>query len=97
MLFSDDLEIHLIELPKFTKTRRAVDHRPGRWCYFLRHGEDLDLDHLPPTLDVPEIRRALEVLTVFTQEEREREIYELRLKVQHDQISMEQYYRNSKR
>ena len=86
--FSDDLEIHLVELPKFTKTAEQLTSALDRWCYFLRHGEDLDPDRLPASLDVPEIRRALEVLTVFTQDEREREIYELRLKYQRDQSSL---------
>lgn len=59
-----------------------------RWCYFFRHGADLDLERLPPSLDVPPIRRALEVLTVFTQDEREREAYEASLKFQRDQNSL---------
>jgi predicted transposase/invertase (TIGR01784 family) len=88
VVFSDDLEIHLIQLPRFNKTAEQLTSALDRWCYFLRHGEDLDLDHLPASLDVPEIRRALEVLTVFTQDEREREIYELRLMAQRDQSSL---------
>jgi predicted transposase/invertase (TIGR01784 family) len=88
VIFSDDLEIHLIELPKFTKTVEQLTSALDRWCYFVRHGEDPDLDQLPASLDVPEIRRALEVLTVFTQDERERELYELRLMAQRDQSSL---------
>ena len=83
----EDLEIHLIELPKFTKTVEQLESALDRWCYFLRHGAELDLEHLPASLDVPMIRRALEVLTVFTQDEREREAYEQRLKFQRDMSS----------
>ncbi len=55
-LLSDDLEIHLIELPKFTKTPEQLTTALDRWCYFLRHGADLDPEALPPTLDVPIVR-----------------------------------------
>jgi hypothetical protein len=61
----------------------------------LRHAAGLDPDHLPPTLDVPAIRRAMEVLKVFTQDEQEREIYEARLKLQRDQISWAQEARDA--
>jgi predicted transposase/invertase (TIGR01784 family) len=88
LLWTDDLEIHLIELPKFTKTAEQLSSDLDRWCYFLRHGADLDLEHLPASLDVPEIRRAMEVLTVFTQDERERLAYELRVKAQRDHSSL---------
>jgi predicted transposase/invertase (TIGR01784 family) len=84
--FCEDIEIHLIQLPKFTKTAEQLSSDLDRWCYFLRHGEDLDLDNLPPALDVPFIRRAMEVLTVFTQDERD--LYEARLKAQRDQRSL---------
>lgn len=86
--FSGDLEVHLIELPRFTKPAEQLSSPLDRWCYFLRHGAELDLDHLPASLDAPMIRRAMEVLTVWTQEEREREAYEQRLKFQRDQSSL---------
>src|SRR5207245_1981173 len=65
------------------------------WCYFLRHGAELDLDQLPASLDVPEIRRALEVLAMFTKDENEREIYELRLMYQRDHDSLVQYAKDA--
>jgi len=87
LTFSDDLEIHLIELPKFTKATEQLTSALDRWCYFLRHGQDLDSDGLPATLDVPAIRQAMEVLTVFTQDERERAAYEARPRAQGDYAS----------
>jgi predicted transposase/invertase (TIGR01784 family) len=93
--FSDDLEIHLIELPKFNKTSDQLASELDRWCYFLRHGADLDPDTLPASLDVPEIRRALEVLAMFTKDENEREIYELRLKYQRDHDGYIQYLKDA--
>jgi len=88
--FCEDLEIHLIELPKFKKTAEQLTSALDRWCYFLRHGAELDLEQLPASLDVPEIRRALEVLLMFTKAENEREIYELRLKYKRDHKSLVQ-------
>jgi predicted transposase/invertase (TIGR01784 family) len=88
LLFSDDLEIHLIELPKFTKTAEHLTTGLDRWCFFLRHGEELEPGQLPATLDVPVIRQAMEVLTVFTKDERERAIYEARAEAERYQASL---------
>ena len=88
LTFSDDLELHLTELPKFTKTVEQLSGALDRWCYFLRHGAELDPEQLPASLDVPMIRRAMEVLTVFTQDERERAAYEQRLMYELDQRSL---------
>jgi predicted transposase/invertase (TIGR01784 family) len=96
LLLCDDLEIHLIELPKFTKTAEQLSSDLDRWCYFLRYGAELGPEQLPPSLDVPEIRRAMEVLKVFTQEERERYAYEMREMAERDKISLEEEYREGK-
>src|SRR5262245_34718254 len=48
------------------------------------------------SLDVPEIRRAMEVLTVFTQDEIERAAYESRMKALRDEISLLQEVREAK-
>jgi predicted transposase/invertase (TIGR01784 family) len=87
--WTDDLEIHLVELPKFGKTAEQLSTGLDRWCYFFRHGAELDRGHLPPSLDVPPIRQAMEVLTVFTQDQRERFAYEERLMAQRDQKSLQ--------
>lgn len=58
------------------------------WLYFLRHAATLDSEHLPPALDRLPIHEAMEVLTVMTQSDLERERYEARRKLQHDQITL---------
>jgi hypothetical protein len=55
--------------------------------YFLRHGEVLDRDHLPEPLQVPPIRKAMEVLHMVTQSDLERERYEARLKYRRDELA----------
>jgi predicted transposase/invertase (TIGR01784 family) len=84
-VLTDHLEIHLIELPKFTLTAEELTTPLDVWCYFLRHGESLDTARLPEPLNIPPIHRALEVLNVLTQSDIERERYEARLKGLRDQ------------
>lgn len=87
LTLTDDLEIHVFQLPHFRKDVAELVTPLDRWCWFLRHGAILDPDKLPAPLDVPALRRAVEVLKVFTQEERERERYEARLKAERDRAS----------
>jgi flagellar biosynthesis/type III secretory pathway protein FliH len=48
----------------------------------------LDTDKLPQALDTPAVRRAMEVLTMMTQSELERDRYEARVKAERDRISI---------
>jgi predicted transposase/invertase (TIGR01784 family) len=83
-----DQELHIIELPRFTLTAEQITTPLERWCYFLKHGDTLDTDSLPPTLDVPPIRQAVEILTMLSKDELERERYLDRLKAQRDAQSL---------
>ncbi len=87
-LLCDDLEFHILELPKFTKTADELTSVLDIWLYFLRHAEKIDTDALPPALQRPEVLRALEELKVLTQTEIERERYEARRKAQLDHNSL---------
>jgi predicted transposase/invertase (TIGR01784 family) len=86
-VFSDDIALHLIELPKFVRPADHLTDRLDIWAYFFRHAESLDTDALPGGLNVSPIRNALEELRMLTQDERERQRYEDRLKAQRDAIS----------
>jgi predicted transposase/invertase (TIGR01784 family) len=87
-VFTEDQEIHLLELRKFAVPADKLTSPLEAWLYFLRHGATLDSEHLPPALDRPPIHQAMEVLTVMTQSELERERYEARRKLQHDHITL---------
>ena len=87
LTFADELVIHLVELPKFQLTADLLSTPLDLWCYFLRHAEAIDREQVPKSLDVPPLRQALEVLTVLTQNDIEREKYEARLKKQRDERS----------
>jgi len=84
VLLAKDLEIHLIELAKFDLPAEKCRTPLEQWCYFLRHGATLDLDKLPAALDVPMLRKALEVLMKLSQDQIERQQYEDRIKGQRD-------------
>ena len=80
MIFAEELSIHLIELPKFRLAMSELQSELDRWSYFLRYAATFQKGQVPPALDVPPIRKALEVLAVMTQTEIERQQYESRLK-----------------
>ena len=39
--YSDDLELIFVELPKFTKKESELHDLLDKWCYFLRHAQNL--------------------------------------------------------
>jgi predicted transposase/invertase (TIGR01784 family) len=86
--FTDDIEVHLIELPKVPADPAGVKGPLDAWVYFLRYAERLDTDLLPPGLNVPPIRQAMEELRMLTQDDLERERYEARLKIHRDALSL---------
>ena len=45
--FTDDLEFHLLELPKFRKSTEKLSSGLDLWLYFLRHAERMDTEALP--------------------------------------------------
>ncbi len=87
LVLTDHLDIHIVELPKFVAGPEDLSSPFDVWCYFLRHGEQLDSNNLPAPLDTPVIHHALEVMYVVTQNDRERELYEGRLKARLDRAS----------
>ncbi len=60
--------IHIIELPKINKTLEELASELDRWTYFLKHGEQLDLDQLPPQIQNAGITKAVKGLVMFSQD-----------------------------
>ena len=79
--------MHLLELPKFAVPVEQVQTPLERWCYFFKHAS-LELDNLPATLDVPVIRKAVEVLMKISQNELERQRYLERKRAEQDAASL---------
>jgi predicted transposase/invertase (TIGR01784 family) len=83
--FTLDMEFHILELPKFTKTADQLSSGLDIWLYFLRHAEKMDTEALPAALQAyPPALRALEELKMLSQTHVERERYEARRKAQLD-------------
>jgi len=89
LCLTEDLEIHIIELPKFRKMLAELETDLDFWLYFLKNGEELDADALPAELDRGEIRKAMGVLKMLAQSDMERELYEGRLKAKRDLQTLE--------
>jgi predicted transposase/invertase (TIGR01784 family) len=81
---TDDLDIHLLELANFRHGKDNLVQPLDFWLYFLKNAVNWDADVLPPQVDTLELREAMEVLKVFSQDEMARELYEGRLKAQRD-------------
>ena len=89
MRLTDDLVVHVIELPKFTRTLAELRTPLDFWLYFLKNGGELDADALPDALDRPDQRKAMGVLKMLAQSDVERELYEGRLKAKRDMQTLE--------
>lgn len=83
-----DLELHTIELNKFSNNSRAelpeimskVKNSLDMWSAFLTRHDLLKADSLPRELDNVSLKKALEVLEVMNFTEEERDAYEDHLK-----------------
>jgi predicted transposase/invertase (TIGR01784 family) len=79
VLFSDALEIHILELPKLKKQPLKDDWTPlERWGHYLNNLEGEMMEMI--AVKEPMIRKALTVEDVFAKNEEERRLYELREK-----------------
>lgn len=82
--FTEDLDLHLFQLPEFTKTPQELGSDLDLWLYVLNNGRGLDLASLPRQLRVAEVEEALEAWAMLTQDRIQREIYEAREKARRD-------------
>jgi predicted transposase/invertase (TIGR01784 family) len=79
VLFSDALEIHVLELPKLKRQPMKDDWTPIEcWCLYLNNMEGEAMELI--TAKEPMIQRAMTVEDVFVKNEEERRLYELREK-----------------
>lgn len=80
IIFTDQLELHLIELPKFDLPLEELTTDLDCWLFFLRHGSELDLASWPNQLAEPTLQHAAQELSMLTQDDIQRERYESRMK-----------------
>lgn len=87
LVFSSQQAIHLLELQKFTKAADDLANPLEEWCYFLTHAAQMDTADLPKAFTTPAVHQAMEVLTMLSQNDVERERYRARLKWERDQTA----------
>ena len=86
--YSDRLEIHVIELPKFVKVLSELGSDLDGWLYFLQHVNQLELAAWPTELQFAGLHRAAKELQMLAATDLERQRYEDRLKAQLDHNSL---------
>ena len=82
---TDQLEIHFIELEKFTKDLPDLKRTMDRWIYFLKYAEKFTETNLPEQLkEIEPIEKANVILDRISLNKEQREIYEARMKYLRD-------------
>ncbi len=82
-----DLEIHILELPKFPADPNSVVTPLDQWLFFLRGADHIDPEHVPPCLTLPTIRKAIEELNMISLNEADHQRYLSRRKQYLDEQS----------
>jgi len=90
--FSENLEIHTLELEKFRSAEQLLDSDLDCWLYFLRNAANWNPGELPALLNRPVFQRATGVLEMIQQNRYEHEMYEARRKAWLDANSRQREY-----
>ncbi|MBU3107556.1 Rpn family recombination-promoting nuclease/putative transposase [Clostridium gasigenes] len=81
---TDVIEMHFIEIPKLRESDDEKDMLVA-WTEFLKNPESEKVRHLE--MDIEEIRSAKDELIRMSNDDKEREIYDMRSKILKDKIS----------
>ena len=76
MVLSHHFGVHTLELQKWHQLKQLESL--DIWLKFFTEADNMDLDHLPEGLDIPEIQQAMQVLKRFTELEKDRDLYQRR-------------------
>jgi predicted transposase/invertase (TIGR01784 family) len=91
--FTRHLEMHVFQLPLFTKTVDELTNDLDLWLYIMNNAEGLDVDNLPIRLRTSEVEEVLRALMMLKEDQVRREIYAAREKARRDardwQIALE--------
>ncbi len=96
LILTNHLQMHLFQLPRFTKKLEELTDPLDKWLYFLNNGKQMDSNNLPPQFHQPEYREAVKILKQLTQEDIERERFEAREKARRDLAAWQQYIEEAK-
>jgi predicted transposase/invertase (TIGR01784 family) len=87
--YSEDLELHFIELKKFDKDFSHLTTALDRWASFLTRAEQWERNVVPQELKGdPAIEKAAHALDTLSLDKEERELYEAQLKWLMDQAAI---------
>lgn len=94
-LFSDDIQVHTLELTKLTATREKLVQASAaeRWAHFLRHAESMSGGEIQAVFTEPEFVEAAGVLEMINQTPEQLEQYRARMKFRMDEIARLDYAR----
>ncbi len=86
LTLTDHLQIHLLQLPKyfFPSNSQSISVPLEQWCYFFRHANDASDAELLQLLPDTVFEEAIGVLKMIARDPQQRQLYELRLKVERD-------------
>lgn len=80
---TDHLELHTLEMMKFSPEQTALRDPEQKWLFFLKHGHEMTTEEVR-ALGVPEIVEADRRLTMISQDRILQVQYEQRLKAERD-------------
>jgi len=86
--FSDHLELHVLELPKFVRALEELREPLEKWLYLFRHAATMEVGALPAPFREPIYERMMKELDMLTKDFTEWERYESRQKAIRDQMSL---------
>jgi predicted transposase/invertase (TIGR01784 family) len=87
LVFCPHQSMHILDLPKFQRKAEELVDPLDAWCYFLKNGETLDLDHLPAPLARSAVPKAMEVLKMLTQSEMDWHRYQSEVRAKRDRLN----------
>ncbi|MEM7473804.1 MAG: Rpn family recombination-promoting nuclease/putative transposase [Planctomycetota bacterium] len=87
LVFTNDLEFHTLELPKFGPSSDNVRDLPAdeKWLYFLANAKTMDPSELATILGDPPLQKAIGILEMISKDPEDLQHYEARLKFLRDQ------------
>jgi predicted transposase/invertase (TIGR01784 family) len=86
-VLTDDIEIHVMELPKLQVTSVPLSNKLVKWLLFLKGVQKQELWE-EISMNEPSLVKAMDTLEFLSQNDEARRLYELRQKALHDEASM---------
>ena len=89
LLLTNDLQIHLLQLSKLSKTVQNVSQASSieKWAYFLVNAANLSLNGIEELFPEAEFSEAAGVLDMISHNPEQRQLYDARLKLQLDEAA----------